>query len=225
MSKDLLATLALIIIFIISIIIFLFFKLDVQSIIEIISSKHDIVIRYLDNNYFLFCFVFILASTIYYCFPIPSIIPIFLGGYLFQYYGSIFSLLALIFSSIFTYLLFRTVIKSRTLFQLKNKYSKFFKKYDFSYILLVSLFIPHFFVSAIAGSLRINFTSFIIASTLGNIPYYFAWNYIGLSSRKLIDDNIQLSNESILVPSLLWPFIILITLAVIRIVIVRRLDQ
>ena len=148
-----------------------------------------------------------------------------MGGYLFLKFGIFLSMIALIFSSTITYYVFKTVFINRVLLRKLDKYRKYFVKYDFSYILLISLFVPHFFVSSIFGSLRINYFSFIVASTLGNIPYFFAWNEIGISFRKLIEADIQISKHDILTPNLFWPFIILISLAFFRIIIVKRLGN
>jgi len=128
-------------------------------------------------------------SIIYYLTPLPSLPIIMMCGAIFEIYGIIISLIALLISASILFLL--ATYFSSFIIHSDNKISKMLrqvsKKLNFSSLLIMSLFLPHFLISALSGVSKIKYSIFILLTLIGNLPYYFAWTLVGTGAKNIVN--------------------------------------
>ena len=61
------------------------------------------------------------------------------------------------------------------------------KKFNFSSLLVMSLFLPHFIISILSGASKIKYRVFIFLTLIGNLPYYFAWTIVGSGAKNILN--------------------------------------
>lgn len=134
-------------------------------------------------------FLAISFSIIYYLTPLPSLPIIMMCGAIFEIYGVIFSLIALIISASILFSLAKYF--SSSIIQNENKISKILRKVsrklNFSSLLIMSLFLPHFIISVLSGASKIKYRVFILLTLIGNLPYYFAWTIVGTGAKNIVN--------------------------------------
>ena len=184
-------------IFIVLIALIKYFDLDTYFTFENLKSQKEILGSYVNENYFLTIFIFVLIYIISVAFLIPIATVLTLaGGFLFgSIEGTLFVNIGATIGAGFAFLFARYIIGA----QLQEKYStqleKFNKeltenKYQYLFSLRFLPIFPFFLVNFLAGLTKVDFKTFIITTSLGIIPGSFVYTYAGsqLSSINALSD-------------------------------------
>lgn len=172
-------------------IIFTFFFKDILSINNI--QLHEMVIfNFVENNFILTVILFFLISSLFVNSPIPFATAIeLIGGYLFGFVnGVIFNIIAMTLGSVVGYfiasVLFRDFIE-KTFKKNIKKLQKRIRKHGVSYLISLRfvLAIPYFFINYAAGSARMSFYKFFIATIIGVVPSAIIYAYGGSTIREI----------------------------------------
>lgn len=207
-------------IFIILIALIKYFDLDTYFTFENLKGQKEILSNYVNENYFLTIFIFVLIYIISVAFLIPIATVLTLaGGFLFgSIEGTLFVNIGATIGAGFAFLFARYIIGAK----LQEKYSaqleKFNKeltenKYQYLFSLRFLPIFPFFLVNFLAGLTKVDFKTFIVTTSLGIIPGSFVYTYAGsqLSSINALGD---IFSKEILSAFLLLGFLTLLPIII-----------
>jgi len=197
-----------------------YFDLDTHFTFENLKSQKDVLSAYVNDNYILAMFAFILMYILSVAFLIPIATVLTLtGGFLFgSIEGTIFVNIGATLGASLAFLFARYIIGAKLQEKYSNQLEKFNNelkenKYQYLFSLRFLPIFPFFLVNFLAGLTKVDFKTFIITTSLGIIPGSFVYTYAGsqLSSINAIGDifSTEILSAFILLGSLtLLPIII-----------------
>jgi len=207
-------------IFIVLIALIKYFDLDTYFTFENLKSQKEILSSYVNENYFLTIFIFVLLYIISVAFLIPIATVLTLaGGFLFgSIEGTLFVNIGATIGAGFAFLFARYIIGAKLQEKYSSQLEKFNKeltenKYQYLFSLRFLPIFPFFLVNFLAGLTKVDFKTFIITTSLGIIPGSFVYTYAGsqLSSINAISD---IFSKEILSAFLLLGFLTLLPIII-----------
>jgi len=207
-------------IFIVMIALIKYFDLDTYFTFENLKNQKEILSSYVDENYFLTIFIFVLIYIISVAFLIPIATVLTLaGGFLFgSIEGTLFVNIGATIGAGFAFLFARYIIGAKLQEKYSTQLEKFNKeltenKYQYLFSLRFLPIFPFFLVNFLAGLTKVDFKTFIITTSLGIIPGSFVYTYAGsqLSSINALSD---IFSKEILSAFLLLGFLTLLPIII-----------
>jgi len=207
-------------IFVVLISLIKYFDLDTYFTFENLKSQKEVLSTYLNENYLLTIFIFVLLYIVSVAFLIPIATVLTLaGGFLFgSVEGTLFVNIGATIGAGFAFLFARYIIGAKLQEKYSQQLEKFNKeltenKYQYLFSLRFLPIFPFFLVNFLAGLTKVDFKTFMITTSLGIIPGSFVYTYAGsqLSSINALSD---IFSKEILSAFLLLGFLTLLPILV-----------
>lgn len=192
------------------------FDLDSLFTFDNLKEQKDVLSSYVNENFFLTVFLFILLYIVSVAFLIPIATVLTLaGGFLFgSLQGVIIVNIGATTGALCAFLFARYVIGKKLQEKYEKKLDKFNielenNKYQYLFSLRFLPIFPFFLVNFLAGLTKVDFKAFFITTSLGIIPGSFVYTYAG-SQLSNIDSLGDIFTKEILFVFLLLGFLSLL---------------
>lgn len=201
----------------------IFFSTEYSNIFNFIEKFLLLILSQKEENYFTFFTLMVFLNFFYFITPLPVFPLILLNGFVFGYYGFIFSIIFISIGSILIFSFSKFFLRENLSNVMYAKYIKSkIKKYKFLQksnnvsIFLSRYIVPYFFHNIFFGLYNLNTKFFLIIILLAEIPLTFATNNIGRSFNSFVlinDYNVYklFLDFQFILPFLFILFIILIS--------------
>ena len=206
------------IIFLLSLLFFsIFFLIEYSNIFKFIE---DILLKILsqkEKNYIYFFALLVLLNFFYFLTPLPVSPLLLLNGFVFGWFGFVFSMFFILVGSIFIFSFSKTFLKKSlsnipyaNFLKLKIKNYKFIKKTNNTVIFLSRYIIPYFFHNILFGLYNIKLRNFFLIILLAEVPLTLAINNIGDSLKSFVMINNYTIAELLFNSKFIAPFIFIL---------------
>lgn len=197
-----------------------FFDLDTYFTFENLKAQKDVLATFVNENYLLTIFLFILVYMVSVAFLIPIATVLTLsGGVLFgAVAGTVFVNIGATIGAILAFLFARYIMGKKVQVKYGKQLEKFnseleTNKYQYLFSLRFLPIFPFFLVNFLCGVTKLDLKSFVITTSLGIIPGSFVYTYAG-SKLSEIDSLGDIFSKEILSAFVLLGLLTLLPVAV-----------